>query len=59
MSSTVAPAPSARAWLTLAVVLTTQMMIVLDAAIVNIGLLGTRAGASSFVAAGEGPTSLG
>ena len=38
MSSTVAPATSARTWLTLTVVLTTQMMIVLDAAIVNIAL---------------------
>src|SRR3954468_18049029 len=38
MSSTTAAAPSNRTWLPLAVVLTTQMMIVLDAAIVNIAL---------------------
>jgi EmrB/QacA subfamily drug resistance transporter len=38
MSSTVAPARSTLTWLPLAVVLTTQMMIVLDAAIVNIAL---------------------
>ncbi|NYG08531.1 EmrB/QacA subfamily drug resistance transporter [Phycicoccus badiiscoriae] len=38
MSSTVLPASSTRTRLTLAVVLTTQLMIVLDAAIVNIAL---------------------